>query len=345
MKQHRPMLLGIAWLAYMTFTIAAYPLFGISVLLPCTLLCGFATWFYGLKIGLLTAILSLPYHMLAMMYNLDNLQGWSLALEPAGIVSQLSAVLFVSIVKNNQNKALSLTANMGERIEERKSELRMITEYIVQHSQAERTRMTETLCGIVVRQQAGLLYHSEALMNFLVYYDAPQADAARKLVQLSKENIEEVKNITRKLSPEQILKTGLEQSLGKMCAFFEETVGVRFLIKINSCREISDKVSTQLYRIAHEAVTNAVRHARATHIDLEIECNNNTCTLIIENNGIPFPKNPKEGVGTKLIKLRADLINATIRFETPDEERTRFKCVIPLHNPTLETQPFCATEI
>ena len=191
------------------------------------------------------------------------------------------------------------------------------------------------LCNIVAYQQTGLLYHSEALMNFLVYNDAPQANDATKLVQIAEQNIEQVKNITKKLSPQKTVDPGIEQNLHRMSRFFTETVGTRFSMMIsNRCGDIPDAVALHLCRIAHEAVTNALRHGKATRIWLALELDDTTCTLIVENNGNPIPQSPTEGIGTRLIQQRAEIIHATTRLETSSSGQTRFECTAPLRSQT-----------
>ena len=337
MERNRLAFLATAWLAYMAFTILGFPLCGISVMLPSILLCGFATWLYGYKTGFLTVILALPYNVLAMMYNLGYLQGLRVALEPGGIVggitAQLIAVFLVAMIKNNHRKSLELTASLKEQIRQRKKNLKEITKHMVTQSEAERSRMSETLCNIVACQQTGLFYHSEALMNFLVYGNAPQADAAIKLVQIAKENMEQVKNITRRLSPQRIVETGIKQALHEMCAYFTETTDTGFTISIDDhLGGIPEETALNLYRIAHEAVTNALRHGKATHIDLTLKLAEDLCTLEVVNNGNPMPRNPSRGLGMRLIQQRADSINATATFKTTRDGRTRFGCTVPLRH-------------
>jgi len=281
MERHRFAFLAAAWLAYMVFTSAGHPFFGVSVMLPSILLCGFATWLYGYKTGL-------------------------------------------------------LTSSLKERIRQRNENLKEITKHMVTQSEAERSRMSETLCDIVACQQTGLFYHSEALMNFLVYGNAPQADAAIKLVQIAKENMEQVKNITKTLSPQKIVESGIKQALHEMCAYFTETTNTDFTISISDhLGRIPEKTSLNIYRIAHEAVNNALRHGKATHIDLALKLAKETCTLEVVNNGNPLPSTPCEGLGMRLIQQRGDTINATTRLESTSEGQTRFECTVPLHDSSL----------
>ena len=337
-KRYRSTLLIIAWLAYMVFTIAGHPFFGISVMLPSILLCGFASWLYDCRIALITILLTHLFNMLVMMYNHNSFDGWRIAIIPEGLTmglpAQLFAVLIIAIIKSNRSKRLELTANLETRIQHRKKELKEITEYMIARSEAERSRMSETLCTIVAQQQTGLFYHSEALMNSLVNSGAPQADAATKLVQIARQNVEQVKNIARRLSPQKITEAGIEQALHEMCAYFTETADTDFTIIISDhLGEMSEETSLNIYRIAHEAVTNALRHAKATHIDLALRLSEKNCTLEIINNGNPIPCNLSEGLGMKLIQKRADILKAMTRLETTSEGQTRFECVIPLYNP------------
>ncbi|MEN8255556.1 MAG: hypothetical protein ABFR33_08810, partial [Verrucomicrobiota bacterium] len=309
MERYRFAFLATAWLAYMAFTVVGHPFCGISVMLPSILLCGFATWLYGYKAGVLTSILSHPYHVLVMMYNLDSLQGWRVALEPSGttggIAAQLIAVFVIATIKNNRRKCLELTTSLKEQVQQRNENLKEITRHMVTQSEAERARMSETLCNIVAYQQTGLFYHSEALMNFLVYGNAPQADAAIKLVQIAKENMEQVKNIAMRFSPQKIVESGIKQALHEMCAYFTETNNTDFTISISDLLgEIPEETSLNIYRIAHEAVTNALRHGKATHIVLSLKLAEETCTLEVVNNGNPLPSTPSEGLGMKLIQQR-----------------------------------------
>ena len=331
MKQYRLPLLGIAWLVYMAFTIVGYPLFGISVILPSILLCGFSTWLHDFKRGLLTLFLTLPYNMLVMIYNQGDPQAWRIAIEPSEIATQMLAVFLVAIANSNRRKSLELTAILETRIQEKRKDLETLTKYMLIQSGTGHTDVEKRLYDIVTSQLTRLLIHSEALMNFLTYDNAPQAADAAKLVQIAEQNIEEVKGLARKLSLKTITETGIKQAFHEMCAYFTETADTCFSISISSHhREIPDQIALHIYRIAHEVVTNALRHGKAKHIDLTLELNNKACTLTILNNGKPLKKDQGEGIGMKMVWQRITTIHATARFGTTPDGQIRFKCTAPL---------------
>ncbi len=325
---HRRLLLESSWLAYMAFAIICYPWCGISALLPSILLSGLATWLYHYKAGLLTTALTVVYNDLVMMHDLGSFQDWRLALEPGGIATQLLAVLIIAMVKNNRDKTLEMTTLMKKHIRERKEELLEISEYMVNHSEAESAKVSQKLCDIVDYQLTGLLYHSETLMNFLAYTDEPQTDKAAMLVEIARQNIEQIENLTQRLSPRTIMESGIEQALRKMCAYLEKSAGTRFTIGIcDRCREIPDKTILAIYRIAHEVVTNALRHGKASHVDIQLEMDDKGFSLTITNDGHPLSASASAGVGMQLIRLRAEKINATVEYTRDKSGRTCFECV------------------
>jgi signal transduction histidine kinase len=83
-----------------------------------------------------------------------------------------------------------------------------------------------------------------------------------------------------------------------------------------------DAVETHLFRIAQEAMNNAAKHARATHIDLILAATaGGGLRLSIEDDGIGFtePSPQVQGMGLQIMQHRANVIGATleIRRGTP----------------------------
>ena len=332
---HRRLLLESAWLGYIVFTIVAFPCCGISIMLPSILLCGFATWLYHYKTGLLVMAISLPYNMLIIMYHTDNPQAWRTAIEPGGILAQLVAVLFIVVVKKNRYKTLELTRLIEDRIRERNRELKETNEYIMNHSEAENSALWNKLHHIIKDQLTGLLFHSEALLSFLTFTDAPQREKAVKLLAIAEQNIEQIETLSWKLSSRTINKSGIEQTLREMSEYLKKTAGTHFSISITDRQKNTPNPFSQpIYRIIHETVTNALRHGKATHIEIQLELDNEAFALTVINNGFPLPDLLTEGVGLQLIRQRAEKIHASIQYTRDPTGPTIFTCT---SNPPLHT--------
>ena len=76
--------------------------------------------------------------------------------------------------------------------------------------------------------------------------------------------------------------------------------------------ELEVLVATHLYRIAQEAATNAVRHSKATKVDISLERVADEVVLTVTDNGSGLPENFRKngGHGLHLMEYRADLIGA-----------------------------------
>ena len=328
-RSHRRIFLELAWLAYIGFTLAGYSFFGKAVMLPSIFLAAFACYLFSYKTGLLTIALTLPYNMLAMVHSFNSPQGWHAAMEPGGIAAQMLAVLFVAKVQSNHKKSLELTALLQEKTKIRTEELQNIRDYMEDQPAAERTRISAELSMIIDYQLIGLLYHSQTLLNFLAYTETIQAELATKLVEIAEKNIEEVRILTQKLTPKTLLNAGLEQAIQTMCSNLKKTTGTHFSLTLcRRCQEIPDNAALSIYRITYEVVTNALRHGKASLIEIQLEKNRNErMELTIKNNGLPIPKDSPEGTGTRLIRHRAEELNATVSYsQTPDGE-TIFRCL------------------
>ncbi len=333
MKKQRFALLVAAALAYIAFTIVGYPLCGVSVMLPSILLCGFATWLYGFKAGLLAAALSTLYDMPMMVHNTGDPQGWQAALEPGGFAAQGLAIFLAAKIQGQRRKSSELAATLEERIRRRKRELEEINDYMLNRSG--HGDLQEKLCDIVACQLTGLLIHSESLRNFLVQAEAPQAGEAKKLVQISNQSIEQVKHLDKRLSLQKITGARIGEAFEEMGAYFDDTARAHFTMAISEqVEKLPDRTALHLYRIALEVVNNALRHGKATQIDLGLEIDDGTCTLAVLNNGTPLQNlDGGEGLGMRTILHRAEAIRASTRFETTPDGEIRFTCTLPLDTP------------
>ncbi|MCC7200219.1 MAG: PAS domain-containing protein [Gammaproteobacteria bacterium] len=146
---------------------------------------------------------------------------------------------------------------------------------------------------------------------------APEAEAIAGLVGKS---IRNTRAIAAGLSPLAVQRGGLGDALRALGARMRELYGVPTSVEISAGPrfQLGSHAEIQLYRIAQEAVTNAVRHAGARNItvrltrraaDVELEVADDGCGLSVE------PEHDA-GLGLRIARYRADLINAEMRIES-----------------------------
>jgi PAS domain S-box-containing protein len=99
-----------------------------------------------------------------------------------------------------------------------------------------------------------------------------------------------------------------------------------------------EAVSIHLYRIAQEAVRNAVKHAQATRIELRLAANEHELVLGVHDNGIGLPARPypQTGLGLKIMQYRVGAIGGSIVIQNQPQGGTAIVCTArrALPNPT-----------
>jgi signal transduction histidine kinase len=111
------------------------------------------------------------------------------------------------------------------------------------------------------------------------------------------------------------------------------SVAVRFSAE-NMPENVDPEIQTTCFRITQEAVTNAVRHAHATRIDVDLRRDNGKLRLLIRDNGSGFEVKSAQaqtvGLGLVGIKERAALVGGQARIISSPKKGTTIEVSLPL---------------
>ena len=94
---------------------------------------------------------------------------------------------------------------------------------------------------------------------------------------------------------------------------------------------LEPNVASQLYKITQEAVTNAIKHAKAKAIGISLANGSDELILTVQNDGLPFPnlKSPSTGMGLRIMNYRASLIGAALEIKGDGPQGTCVTCTVP----------------
>jgi signal transduction histidine kinase len=83
-----------------------------------------------------------------------------------------------------------------------------------------------------------------------------------------------------------------------------------------------------LFRIAQEAVNNAIRHGKSTEIRILLEVEPDRRRLAIEDNGVGLPEtvDPRDGMGLRLMNYRASMIGGSLEIRRKTDGGTVVDC-------------------
>ena len=93
-----------------------------------------------------------------------------------------------------------------------------------------------------------------------------------------------------------------------------------------------ENLATHLYRIAQEAVSNAIRHGKARNILIGLSGRSGTGTLTIRDDGEGFPKKPANapGVGLSIMNYRADMVGGSLKVQPNEGRGITVTCIFPI---------------
>jgi signal transduction histidine kinase len=199
---------------------------------------------------------------------------------------------------------------------------------IIEH---ERRRFGQDLHDDLCQQLAGIALHAQSLSEELAGKRSPEASRVAYITGLVNQATEQARNIALGLHPVDLDRDGLVRALetlvahphhGTLCTFEHD----------DSLPALPAEVALELYRIAQEALTNALKHARASRIAVQLRHRSKGISLIIEDDGKGLPKNvaKKNGMGLHIMAYRSSNIGAALTVEDLPSRGTRIQCLLPL---------------
>lgn len=188
------------------------------------------------------------------------------------------------------------------------------------------------LTGIVVSADAGKI----------LFDAAPEEAKARFDVigQTARQGLEDVRRSIRALRPDALESHDLESALEKMIENFRETTGadIRYAQEAGKLLLAQDEEVT-VYRIVQEGMTNAIRHGKATQINLIIDRKDRNLRVRIFDNGVGM-QGKKTGFGLNYMKERVELLKGTLRYGNREDGSRGFflEAEIPVRGVNPETE-------
>lgn len=165
--------------------------------------------------------------------------------------------------------------------------------------------------------------------------------AARRLCEGLTATGQGVRQLAHGIMPAQINAQGLPSALDELAATTNGLSGVRCrFISSESITLADNTAATHLYRIAQEAVTNALRHSRADEIQISLAQQDTQLRLEIRDNGVGMDtsatafnshSHASHGMGLRIMEYRAGMIGGILQLECGPFGGTTVKCLVPSH--------------
>jgi len=242
-------------------------------------------------------------------------------------------ILFLFVIRRaiqmiRVSSASVATANeqLRQQIEDRKH----LEKELLSIIERERQRTGQELHDSIGQQLTGIAFMMETLAGKLSDKSlTEQVSYAEKINERVGQTVEKTRKLARGLHPVDFDRNGLVSALRELAANTEELFGVSCSLRCEQAVLVEDASTTiNLYRIAQEAITNAVRHGKAAKITMDLTHHDDRLILTVENDGLGFsPASTQDGgMGLKIMHHRAEVINGSLDVRRGTDGGTIVTC-------------------
>ena len=226
------------------------------------------------------------------------------------------------------------------------TDLKRAEEEVLQISERERRRIGQDLHDGLGQHLTGIAFLSKSLQQRLAQKAAnngvatiEESEEATRVYDLVQQAVVQTRTLARGLHPVEPSSTGLTTALGELASSTNSYSKIQCQFVCSHTVPISDNiVATHLYRIAQEAVNNALKHAKPRHIRISLGCDSdNQLRLTVEDDGTGMTKCPitGAGLGLRIMRYRAKMIDGILTVGDGSKGGTAVSCSVACPGPCM----------
>jgi signal transduction histidine kinase len=229
----------------------------------------------------------------------------------------------VRVVAGGEDEVLGIVRDITQR--------KRLEREILEISGREQRRIGQDLHDSLCQHLAGIGFMTKVLERKLASGLSVDSAEASELVSLIDQAITLTRGFARGLNPVR-LDEGLRAALEELAANCGRLFGIRCSFESDEPIAVIDETTaTHVYRIAQEALNNAVKHARANSIAISFQTDGQACVLNVRDDGIgfPAPSNQGKGMGLNIMRYRASMIGGVLDIRNAEHGGTVLVCSFP----------------
>jgi PAS domain S-box-containing protein len=205
---------------------------------------------------------------------------------------------------------------------------------ILEIADREKERLGRELHDGLCQSLAGVAALSVTLSRRLAASaESAASAAAAEIAQLLNEIIGQARDLARGLGPVGLSEGGLAGALATLAVNVEHLFEISCTLDCDSpFGGLPCEVKLHLFRIAQEAVQNAVTHGRADRIEIGLSGTDKTGVLSVRDNGVGIPEGARnvDGIGLHTMAYRSHLIGGSLEVRRRTPQGTAVICAFPL---------------
>jgi len=212
------------------------------------------------------------------------------------------------------------------------SERQRLERAVLEIGEQQQRRIGQDLHDSLCQHLLGISLMSKTLQQRLRQKAPVEAKRAQQITVLVNAAVAEVRGVARGMNPVKLEANGLMSALHELAAHAEQVYGVTCRFACAQPVHFTDNnTAVHLFRIAQEAVSNAMKHAGARRVTVNLRREPGSVVLTVTDDGRGLPKRParSKGMGIETMHYRAGAIGAELRLERAGKRGTQVACVWP----------------
>lgn len=217
-----------------------------------------------------------------------------------------------------------------DRLQRNEREFRRLGRAVWRVQEDERRRLARELHDGLGQNLTALKHRLAQLGDGLPAAQRPQLDAA---IALCSDTLEDTRELSRLLRPPILDDLGLDPALRWLARSIGDTAGIAVELQLEPLPVLDGDLQTLLFRVAQEALNNAVKHARARSVLLRLVARGGTVQLQVVDDGRgcdPAVAMRSGGSGLGGMRERLRLYDGHLDLHSVPGEGTRIRAVVPL---------------
>jgi signal transduction histidine kinase len=219
----------------------------------------------------------------------------------------------------------------SERLKESEDKLRRLAAHLISVREEERSHIAREIHDELGQVLTGLKMEVTWLAKRL--REKPLLEKTESMCKLIDTTVQTVRKIATGLRPEMLDDMGIIAAVGWQAKEFQKRTGIRCRAKLPPEVKLDIDVSTTMFRIFQEILTNVARHSRATRVDMELTIAEDHVALDVVDNGVGIADsdlNGKKSLGLLGMHERALLFGGEVKITGTPGHGTRVSVSIPI---------------
>lgn len=219
--------------------------------------------------------------------------------------------------------------SLNETLQREMAQRRQLEWEAIRAASREQQRIGQELHDDIGQTLTGLSYLARSLSQQLDHRGKEGAMAS-ELADAIPQVLAKIRRVVQGMVPLELGEYDLPTALDYLAATTRERTGIECDFQESGQPRVDDgDTAAQLYRIAQEAVNNAVRHGQASRINVRLQGSADSVVLVVEDDGVGIDDEVAVGCGLHTMQYRAQVIDAEIQIARKPEGGTAVRCRLP----------------